>query len=126
MWLAVNTRPDISYSVRGLSWYCANPDPIYFNLVIQIFRYLAETLELGINFKSNVTDELVRYIDSDWAWLKDGQRSTGGYAFLLSGGLLSHQLKQQPTVALFSTDKEYIATTEAEKEALWIGQFLTA
>ncbi len=77
----VHTRPDSSYSVRVFSRYCANPDPIYCNLVMQIFRYLAETLVLGITFKSNVTDELVGYTDSDWAGLKDGQRLTSGYAF---------------------------------------------
>ena len=126
MWPAVHTRPDISYSVGVLSRYCANPGPIHCNLVMQIFRYLAGTLELGITFKSNVTDELVGYTDSDWAGLKDGRRSTGGYAFLFSGGPVSHQSKQQATVALSSTEAEYMATTEAGKEALWIGQFLAA
>ena len=126
MWPAVHTRPDISYSVGVLSRYCANPGPIHCNLVIQIFRYLAGTLELGITFKSNVTDELVGYTDSDWAGLKDGRRSTGGYTFLLSGGPVSHQSKQQATVALSSTEAEYMATTEAGKEALWIGRFLAA
>ena len=108
------------------SRYCANPGPILCNLVIQIFRYLAWILELGINFKSNVTDELVGYTDSDWARLKDGQRSTGGYAFLFSVRPVSHQSKQQANVALSSTEAEYMATTEAEKEALWIGRFLAA
>ncbi len=94
MWTTVNTRTDISYSVGVLSQYCANPGPIHCNLVLQIFRYLAGTLELGITFKSNVTDELVGYTDSDWAGLKDGQRSIGGYAFLFSSRLVSHQSKK--------------------------------
>ncbi len=93
MWPAVHTRPDISYSVGVLSRYCANPGPIYCNLEMQIFRYLAGTLELGITFKSNITDELIGYTDSDWAGLKDGRRSTGGYAFLFSGGPVSYQSK---------------------------------
>ncbi len=29
MWPAVNTRPDISYSVVVISRYCANPGPIH-------------------------------------------------------------------------------------------------
>ncbi len=112
--------------MRVLSRYCTNPGSIHCNLVIQIFRYLAGTLELGITFKSNVTDELVGYTDSDWAGLKDGRRSTGGYAFLFSVGPVSYQSKQQATVALSSTEVDYMATTEAGKEALWIGQFLAA
>ena len=126
MWPSVHTRYDISYSVGVPSRYCANPGPIHCSFVIQISRYLAWTLERGITFKSNVTDELVGYTDSDWAGLKDGRRSTGGYAFLFSGGPVSHQSKQQATVALSSTEAEYMATTEAGKEALWIGRFLAA
>ncbi len=108
------------------SWYCASSRSQHCNLLIQIFRYLAGTLELSITFKSDSTDELVGYIDSDWAGLKDGQRSTGGFIFLLSGGPVSHQSKQQATVALSSTEAEYMATTEAGKEALWIARFLAA
>ena len=124
MWPAVHTRPDISYSVGVLSRYCANPGPIHCNLVYQIFRYLAGTLELGINFRSDSADELVGYTDSGWAGLKDGRRSTGGYTFLLSGGPVSHQSKQQATVALSPTEAEYMAITQAGKAALWIARFL--
>ncbi len=72
IWPAVNTQPDISYSVGVLTRYYANPGPINCNLVMRIFWYLAGTLELEITFKSNVTDELVKYTDSDWTWLKNG------------------------------------------------------
>ena len=111
MWPAVHTQPDISYSVEVLSRYCTNPSSIHCNLVIQIFRYLAGTLELGITFRCDSADELVGYSDSDWAGLKDRRRSTGGYTFLLSGGPVSHQSKQQATVALSSTEAEYMAIT---------------
>ncbi len=90
MWPGVNTRPDISYSVWVLSLYCANPGPINCNLVTQIFRSLAGTLGLSITFRSDATDELVGYTDFDWAGLKDGRKSTGGYASLLSSGPVSH------------------------------------
>ena len=126
MWPALHTRHNIAYLVGVLFRYCANPGTIYCNLVTQIFRYLAGTWNLGITFRSNTTDELVEYTDSDWAGLKDGQRSTGGYAFLLSGGPVSHQSKQQATVAFFSTEAEYMATTKAGKEALWIARFWAA
>ena len=113
----VHTQLDISDSVGVLSHYCANPGPIHCNSVTQIFRYLAETLELGITFESDSIDDLVGYTGSDWAGLKYRRKSTGGYAFLLSGGPVSHQPKQQPTVALFSTGAKYMATPEAGKEA---------
>ncbi len=110
--------------MRVLSRYCANLGLINCNFVIQIFRYLAGTLDLGITFESDTSDELVGYIDSDWAGLKVGRRSTRGYSFIFSGRPVSHQSKQQTTVAPSSTEAEYMAITEAGKEALWIARFL--
>ena len=118
IWPAVHTRPDISYSLGVLSRYCANLEPIHCNLVIQIFWYLAGTLEVRITFKSNVTDELIGHTNLDWAELKDRWRWTRGYAFHFSAGLVSHQSKQQATVALSSTEEGYMAITEARKEVL--------
>ncbi len=124
MWLAVHTRPDIAYSVGVLSWYCSNPGPTDCNLVIQIFRYLSRTLNLEITFTAASKNELVSYTNSDYAGLIDGRKSKSGYIFMLSGGPLSHQSKLQNTVALSSTEAEYMATTEAEKKVLWVAPFL--
>ena len=126
MWPAVHTQSDISYSVGVFGWYYTNLGPIHCNLVTQIFWYLARTLELDIKFKFDATNMLVGYTDLDWARPKDGQKSIDGYAFLLSGGLVSHQSKQHLTVALSSTEANYMATTKAEKNALWIARFLAA
>ncbi len=109
-----------------LRCYCSNLGPTYCNLVVQVFRYLSATLELGITFNTNSENDLVSYKDSDYARLVDGRKSTGGYIFMLSGGPLFYQSKLQSTVALSSTEAEYMATTEAGKEALWISRFLTS
>ena len=104
IWSSLYTWPDISYSMGVLSRYCENLGPMHCNLVVQIFWYLAWTLELKITFKLDSEDELVGYTDSDWAGFKDGRKSTGGYAFLLSRGPVFHQSKQQATVALSLTE----------------------
>ncbi len=126
MWPAVHTRSDIAYSLGILSCYFSNSGPTNCNLVVQVFRYLFSTLGLGITFNANSKDDLVGYTDSDYAGLVDGRKSTGGYIFMLSSGSLYHKSKFQITIALSSTEAEYMATTEAEKEALWISRFLTS
>lgn len=93
IWSAVHTRLDISFAVGIFSRYCANSGPSHYNLVIQIFCYLAGTLDLDIIFRSNSTDELVSYIDSDWAELKDERKSIGKYAFIFLSELVSNQFK---------------------------------
>ena len=60
--------------MRVFSWYFANSGHINRNLVIQIIWYLAGTLDLGIKFKSNTIDELIKYTDSDWVGFQDRRR----------------------------------------------------
>ena len=43
---------------------------------------------------------------------------------MLAGAPISHSSKLQPTVALSSCEAEYMALTEATKEALWCSRFL--
>ena len=48
-----------------------------------------------------------------------------GYVFTLACGAISWQSKKQPTVALSSVEAEYMASTQATKEALWWRTFLS-
>ena len=65
------------------------------------------------------------YSDSDWAGDKDSRKSASGYIFMLNGGPVSWCSKRQATVALSSTEAEYIALTLAAKEATWLRLLLT-
>eukprot|EP00253_Pinus_taeda_P033676 PITA_33676 len=48
------------------------------------------------------------------------RRSTSGYVFNLFGGAFSWTSKKQSVVALSTTEAEYVATTHASKEAIWL------
>jgi hypothetical protein len=70
-----------------------------------------------------ITD-LTGFSDSDWAGDLDTYKSTSGYVFLLYGGAISWKSAKQNIVATSSTEAEYIASSEAAKEALWIRRLL--
>ena len=124
MWPAVHTRPDLAYSVGVLSRFAHNPSEVHCNLIKRVFRYVKGTLNTGFNFRRDSPDDLTGYSDSDFAGLKDKRHSTGGYVFMLAGGAISHSSKQQPVIALSSCEAEYMALTEAAKEAIWASRFL--
>jgi len=47
-----------------------------------------------------------------------------GYMFVIDGGTISWSSKKQPMIVLSTTEAEYIATTHAVKEALWLRTFI--
>ena len=62
---------------------------------------------------------LVGYADADGSMAED-RRTVSGYAFIVDGGAVSWSTKCQEVVSLSTTESEYIATTHAAKEALWL------
>ena len=55
---------------------------------------------------------------------KDRRRSTTGYVLIVGGTIVSWISKLQKVVALSSTEVEYVATTQASKEMIWLQRFM--
>jgi hypothetical protein len=124
MYLMVGTRPDIAYSVSVASRYLSNPGPKHWLGVKRIMRYLKGTIDYGLCFSFSEKVELVGFSDADWAGDLDSRKSTTGYVFTLSGGPVSWTSKRQNTVALSSTEAEYMAVTMTGREAVWLRTLL--
>ncbi|KAH9306389.1 hypothetical protein KI387_010793, partial [Taxus chinensis] len=54
----------------------------------------------------------------------DGRRSTTGYIFTVGGMTVSWISRLQKVVALSTTEAEYVAATEANKEMIWMSRFM--
>jgi hypothetical protein len=67
---------------------------------------------------------LVAYTYADLAGDVDSRKSTSGYLVTYAGGAVSWQSMLQKCVALSTTEAEFIATTEASKEPLWLKKFV--
>lgn len=122
LFLSSVSRPDISYAVNLVSRYVSNPGVAHVNALKRIIRYLINTKEKSIKYYCDC--ELVGYSDSDFAGDLDTRRSNTGYIFLMNGGPVTWCSRKQTTVALSTTESEYMAASDAAKEILWIRQFL--
>jgi transposase InsO family protein len=126
-WLAVKTRPDLSFPTSLVSRYNANPGPQHHDTVSHVFRYLNSEPDKGIKY-DRLTDgqelKLDGYVDSDWAGDKDTSLSTTGYVFTLAGGPVTWSSQKQKNVATSTTHAEYFAASESAKEAYWLRSFM--
>jgi hypothetical protein len=57
-------------------------------------------------------------------WIDDS-KSQSGFVFCLNGGAVSRKSSKKDTVEDSTTEAEYIATSEAAKEAIWIRNFVS-
>ncbi|KAH9698363.1 hypothetical protein KPL71_023988 [Citrus sinensis] len=117
------TRPDICFAVGMVSRYQFNPGPQYWTAVKHIIKYLKRTKNYMLVYSG---DELipVGYTDSDFMSDKDSRKSTSGYVFTLGSGAISWMSVKQSCITDSTTKAEYVATSEAAKEAIWLRKFL--
>ncbi|KMQ85397.1 retrovirus-related pol polyprotein from transposon tnt 1-94 [Lasius niger] len=114
------TRPDISYAVNMVSRFSNNPEKAYWVAVKRICRYLKGTSKLKLEFSKEGNSTIHDYGDADWANESIDRRSITGSLFKLQGGPISWQSKKQSTVALSTTEAEYMALSATCQEALWL------
>ncbi|KAG8475264.1 hypothetical protein CXB51_032125 [Gossypium anomalum] len=115
----VCSRPDLSYAVSAVSRYMANPGKEHWKAVQWILRYLRGTTDVCLQF-GRTEDGVIGYVDADFAGDLDRRRSLTGYVFTIGGCAISWKATLQTTVALSTTEAEYMAITEACKKAIWL------
>ena len=122
MYSMVCTRPDLAHSMSVVSRFIANPGAEHWEAVKWIMRYIKGTLNAGLVFRneSQFSEEITGFVDSDFAGNLDSRKSLTGYVFTALGGCISWKSNLQKVVALSSTEAEYMAATEAIKEAIWL------
>ena len=122
MYAMLCTRPDLAFAISQLSQFNSKPTSGHYAAAKHVLRYLKGTSNLTITYGKDIM-MLELYSDSDYASNED-RKSISGYIGMLCGGAISWQSKKQPTVALSTTEAEYMALVQATKESIWIQRLL--
>ncbi|WVZ58341.1 hypothetical protein U9M48_008620, partial [Paspalum notatum var. saurae] len=101
MYAMICTRPHDSFALSVTSRYQSCPGEGHWIAVKNILKTKGYT---DAGFKTN----------------KDDSRSQAGFISCLNGGAVSWKSSKQDTIGDSTTEAEYIAASEAAKEAVWI------
>lgn len=115
--MLVKEQDQIAFAVGLVSRFNQNPGSAHWSAVKRILRYFKGTLNASLEFNKygNVTIEGYSY--SDWASDETDRHSVTGSVFKLQGDAISWQSKKQKTVALSTTEAEYMALAAICQEA---------
>jgi len=119
MYAMLTTRPDLSAAINFYSRFQSNATEAQWIGLKRILRYIKGTTNFGLFFRKNGKVPLIGFADSDWAGDSD-RKSTSGFLFEVHGATVSWTTRKQPTVALSSTEAEYVALASAVTELIWL------
>ena len=122
MYAQIATRPDVSYAVATLSKFASNPGPPHWAALMHVLQYLKGTLHYKITYGGEGFTSLapIGYVDADYAGDTDTRRSCAGHVFVQAGGPTAWGAQYQPTVALSTTEAEYMSLTRSAKQVQWM------
>lgn len=149
----ITCRPDIAHAVVKLAQANACPSREHYIAAKHCMTYLHETRSDGIYFwrttpRSDLDSvsvparksapqsrldagraehsgtDLHCFVDSDWATDPLTRRSFTGICMRFAGGTIGYKTRLQPTVALSSTEAEFMAACDAGKMLLYVRSIL--
>ena len=119
LYLMIGTRPDIAFAVIKMASFSANPSQQHYKDALSILKYLAGTQNTRLHFNGATNKGIDCHSDSDWASDPNTRRSCSGYYVKLAGATITWTSRLQKTVALSSTEAEYMAMSDACRQAMW-------
>lgn len=124
MYACMATRPDLCVAVNYYSQFQSNPTRLHWRGLKRILRYIQGTLDYQLCFSSHSKVTLVGYADADFANNFD-RKSVSGAIVELFGDAVIWCTRKQITVALSSTEAEFVSLATTTAEVLWAKQLVT-
>ncbi len=126
MHLMIQIRFDLAYSVSRLAQFMSNLINDHWTTLKRVLRYLNETKELSILYKK-ISESLIlkTWTNSSWDENPNDSRSTHDHLLFIRDELIEWKSSKQISVALSSTEAEYMNQTLAVINVMWAKGLLT-
>jgi hypothetical protein len=125
LYLAIWTRPDITFAVHLVAKHCVHPTLDAVNSCNRILSYITQTKSLGLQFHPG-NNKLTTYVDSSFADIITNRKSTGGMIqYLGFSPIYWETFAANTTISLSTAEAEYVAAHVAGKEIMSTNNLLT-
>jgi hypothetical protein len=124
LYVATNTRPDISATVGILSQRLSKPRKLDLTESFRVIKYLLKTIDISLILDAKSQTPLRAYTDANWGENRTDRKSTTGYICQVFSSTISWSSRRQSVVATSTTESEFYALAETVKEIKWLKSLL--
>ncbi len=103
-----------------MSQFMVNPSEEHIKKALYIVKYVKSMLNVKITYNGRNKEGLIAYADADWAADVASWKSVTGNVVKLAGGPVSWVSRKQKTIALSSTEAEYMSLSDTARQLIWI------
>ena len=119
LYLVKKVEPNCANAVRELSSFLDNPSIEHWKHVRRLAGYIYK-YSRPLKMRAPKDLRVIGCVDSDWANDRIDRKSIGGYLITIGNCLVDWSSKKQATVALSSTEAEYMAYSDAATSIKYI------
>lgn len=124
-YVAHSSRPDLCAAVNFFSQLQSCPTDEHWTYLKRILRYVKGTIDVGLEFHGDDNKAALEvFTDADWGNDINDRRSMSGYIIRVFGVTVAWCTRKQQTVALSSTEAEFMALCNAASECIWMRRLL--
>lgn len=122
LYISIISRPDVSYSVNYFSRFMNGFAQEHFTYLKRVLVYLYHTRHLKLTYTHSSEKVMFdAFVDADWASDSFDRKSVSGNVTRLYSNVIAWVSKKQGSIALSSTESEYISlSTYLHNTLFWI------
>jgi hypothetical protein len=105
-YLALGTRPDLSFAVNYLARFSANPNETHWAALKHLIQYIATTRDKRLHLQES-DNQLITWTDANWGG--EFQRSTSGFIIHFLGSPIAWGSRRQKVVATSTCAAKFIS-----------------
>ncbi|GJW52845.1 hypothetical protein Tco_0096930 [Tanacetum coccineum] len=114
------SRPDIAYATFVCAHYQARSTDKHLKEVKRIFRYLRQTINMGLWYSKDSRFKLIAYADVDHAGCNDDCKSTSKGIQFIGDKLVSWSSIKQDCTTMSSMEAEYVSLSACCAQVIWM------